>query len=94
MFSTIQDYIKRDGVMAKNNYVESNKIILVGWMDRVLDQTLNKRTFIWRFRAIGIWHVNFKAMDEKTQPSEIYIIKPYNALNQKQNNSNDVDLNI
>jgi len=36
MFSTIQDYIKRDGVMAKNNYVESNKIILVGWMDRVL----------------------------------------------------------
>jgi hypothetical protein len=94
MFSTIQDYIKRDGVMAKNNYVESNKIILVGWMDRVLDQTLNKRTFIWGFRAIGIWHVNFKAMDAKTQPSEIYITKPYNALNQKQNNSNDVDLNI
>jgi hypothetical protein len=30
-------------------------------------------------------------MDAKTQPSEIYITEPYNALNWKQNNSNDVD---
>ncbi len=30
-------------------------------------------------------------MDAKTQPSEIYITEPCNALNQKQNNSNDVD---
>jgi hypothetical protein len=30
-------------------------------------------------------------MDAKTQPNEIYIIEPYNALNWKQNNSNDVD---
>jgi len=32
--------------MAKNNYLESNKITLVGWMDKVLDQTFNKMTFI------------------------------------------------
>jgi len=32
--------------MAKNNYLDSNKIILVGWMDKILDQTMNKRTFI------------------------------------------------
>jgi hypothetical protein len=80
--------------MAKKNYLESNKIIFVGWMDKVLDQTLNKRTFMWRFRAIGIWPFNLTTMDAKTQPSEIYIAKPYNPLDQKQNNSNDVYLRI
>jgi len=85
---------ERDGAMAKNNYLKSNKITLVGWMDKVLDQTLNKRTFILRFWAIGIWPLNLKAMDAKTQLSEIYITKPYNALDQEQNNSNDVDLKI
>ncbi len=85
---------EKDGVTAKNNYLESKKITLEGWMDKVLDQTLNKTTFIWEFRAIGIWCFNLKAMDAKTQPSEIYISKSHNALQQKQNNSNDVDLNI
>jgi hypothetical protein len=33
-------------------------------------------------------------MDAKTQLNEIYITKPYNALDQEQNNSNDVDLKI
>jgi hypothetical protein len=37
---------ENDGAMAKNNYLISKKIILVGWMDKVFDQTLNKRTFI------------------------------------------------
>jgi hypothetical protein len=31
---------ERDGAMAKNNYLKSNKITLVGWMDKVLNQTL------------------------------------------------------
>jgi len=33
-------------------------------------------------------------MDAKTKPNEIYITKPYKALDQEQNNSNDVDLKI
>jgi hypothetical protein len=80
--------------MTKNNYLESNKIILIRWMDKVFDQPLNKRTFIWGFKAIGIWPFNLKAMDAKTQPCEIYITKPYKALDQEQNDSNDVDLKI
>jgi hypothetical protein len=80
--------------MAKNNYLISNKIILVGWMDKVFDQTLNKRTFIWGFKAIGIWPFNLKAIDAKTQLSEIYITKPYKAWDQEPNNSNDVNFKI
>jgi hypothetical protein len=37
---------EKDGAMAKNNYLESNKITLVGWMDKVINETLNKWTFI------------------------------------------------
>jgi hypothetical protein len=63
-------------------------------MDKVLDQTLNKKTVIWGVKVIGIWPFNLKTMDGRTQPSEIYITKPYNALNQEQNNSNDTNLKI
>jgi len=66
--------------MARNNYLESNKMALVSWMDKVLDQTLNKWTFIWGVWAIEIWPFDLKAIDAKTQPSEIYITKPYHAL--------------
>jgi hypothetical protein len=37
---------EKDGAMARNNYLESNKIILVGLMDKILDQIMNKRTFV------------------------------------------------
>jgi hypothetical protein len=63
-------------------------------MDKLQDETLNKWNFIWGVRAIGIGPFNFKAMVVKTQPREIYITKPYNALDQEQNNSHNVDLKI
>jgi hypothetical protein len=37
---------EKDGAMAKNNYLESNKITLVGGMDKLQDETLNKWNFI------------------------------------------------
>jgi hypothetical protein len=52
--------------MAKNNYLEPNKITLAGHVDKALDQTLARRNFIWGLRAIRIWPFNLKAMDVKT----------------------------
>ncbi len=66
--------------MAKNNYLKPNKITLVGRVDKALNKLLPKRNFIWRFKGIKISPFNLKSMDAKTQPSEICIIKPYNAL--------------
>ncbi len=38
-----------------------------------LHQSLTKKNIKVGFKVIGIWYFNPKAMDNKTQPSEIYI---------------------
>jgi hypothetical protein len=61
---------KEDGMyMAKNNYVEPNKIALVGWVDKVLDHILIKKNITSKSKDIRIWPLNFKAMDEKNEPN-------------------------
>ncbi len=37
-----------------------------------LNQFLTKKNIKVGFKAIGIWHINPEAMDNKTQPSKIY----------------------
>jgi len=71
--------------MAKNNYVEPNKIALVGWIDSVLNHTLIKKNITLKSKAIRIWPLNFKAIDENNESNEIYTIKSNNhALDQEQ----------
>jgi hypothetical protein len=41
-----------DGAIAKKNYINTNKINLVTWMDKALDQSFTKKKI--RFRVCGI----------------------------------------
>jgi hypothetical protein len=34
---------ERDGAMVRNNYNEPNKVTLVRWVNKVLDQTFKKK---------------------------------------------------
>jgi len=47
---------EKDGAMAKNNYIESNKITLAGWVDKALDYALIRRNIILWFTKI--WPFN------------------------------------
>ncbi len=60
--------------MVNDNYTEPNKITLLGWVDKVLDQALTKKNIISRFKVIGIWPLNLKAMEEKIGLNKLYII--------------------
>jgi len=41
-------------------------------MDKALDQSLTKHNIRIGFRAIGIWPLNLRVMDNRTQPSNLY----------------------
>jgi hypothetical protein len=60
--------------MVNDNFIEPNKITLLGWVDKALDQTLTKKNIISRFRVIRFWPWNLKAMEEKTRFNSLYII--------------------
>jgi hypothetical protein len=40
--------------MVNDNFIEPNKITLLGWVDKALYQTLTKKNIISRFKVIGI----------------------------------------
>ncbi len=56
--------------MARNNYMELDKITLVGCMDQALNQSLTKQNIKPRFRATCIY--GFYNQDNRIQPSTIY----------------------
>ncbi len=62
----------RDAVMSKNNHMEPNKITLARWVDQAINQTFTNKNIKVGFKATGVWPFNPKAMDNKTQPLEIY----------------------
>jgi hypothetical protein len=64
---------EKDYAMVNDNFTEPNKITLLGWVDKALDQTLTKKNIISRFKVIGIQPLNLKAMEEKTRLSSLYI---------------------
>jgi len=74
--------------------MEPYKITLVGWVDQTLKQSLKKIKIKSRFKATCIWPFNPKAMDNKTQLSQIYITKPINDQGSEDNTMDDeVDQN-
>jgi hypothetical protein len=63
---------ERDGAMVKINYMELNKITLVIWVNKAFNQSLTKHSIKFGFKVCKIWPLNPKAMEVKTNPSNIY----------------------
>jgi len=45
---------KKNFTMAKNNYLEPNKVTLATWVDKALQQSLKKKNIKLRFKVYGI----------------------------------------
>jgi hypothetical protein len=45
---------KRKSAMAKNNYLEPNKVTLAAWVAKALQQSLKKENIKFRFKVYGI----------------------------------------
>jgi len=58
--------------MINRNYIEPEKILLVGWVDKILNQALSRKNIILKFKSKGIWPLDHKAMDERTRPKNLY----------------------
>jgi hypothetical protein len=58
--------------MAKNIFLQLDKIILVEWVDKALQQSLKKENIKFGFRVYEIWPLNFIAMAIKFGPSEVF----------------------
>ncbi len=56
-----------------NKYNEPSKIILVGWVNKTLDQA-NQEFITLGFKITSIQSFNLKAMDEKISYNNIYTI--------------------
>jgi hypothetical protein len=65
---------EKDTTMINRNYIELKKIVLVGWVDKALDQAPSRKNIISRFKSIRIWPLDPKVMDERTDPNSLYII--------------------
>jgi hypothetical protein len=60
--------------MVRRKFIKPNKITLVRWVDLALDLTLTRKNIMLRFKVIGIWPFNPRAMDLKTGPSTLYTL--------------------
>jgi hypothetical protein len=77
LFQTLQNKFQKNRVnaMVENNHCELNKCTFARLeVYKALDQSLSKKNIKSGFKAIGIQPLNPKAMDEKTKPSEVYMI--------------------
>jgi hypothetical protein len=61
--------------MVKNNHLKQDKVTLASWVDKTLDQSLSKKNILSVFKAIGVWPLNPRAMDDNTKPSSLYIAR-------------------
>jgi len=59
--------------MAKNNFLELDKIILAKWMDKALQQSLKKENIKFGFKVCKFWPLNSTSMATKFSPSEVFI---------------------
>jgi hypothetical protein len=64
---------EQDAAMAKNNFLELDKITLVEWVDKALQQSSKNEKIKSRFRVCGIWPLNYAAMAGKFGSNEIFI---------------------
>jgi hypothetical protein len=53
-------------------YQELDKITLIRWVDKIIDQSLTKDNIRLGFKVTNILRLNPKATEEKTQMSMIY----------------------
>jgi hypothetical protein len=63
---------EKDVAMSKNNYMELDKITLIGWVDQALDKLITEQNIRFGFKVICIYFLNPKAMDNKLEPSNIF----------------------
>jgi hypothetical protein len=63
---------EKNVVMSKSNYMELDKITLIGWVDQALDKSITEQNIKFGFKVIGIYPLNLRAMDNKIEPSNIY----------------------
>ncbi len=66
---------ERNESMFKNNHREPDKVTLAGLVDRTFNRSLSKQNIKARFKTIGIWPLNSRAMDNQSRPSELYTTK-------------------
>jgi len=60
--------------MGSRNYIELDKITLVGWIDKALEQSLTRKKIILGFKGPRIWPLNPKAMDVKIGLNTLYTL--------------------
>jgi nitrate reductase NapE component len=60
--------------MAKNNYLELNKITLARWVDKASEHSLKKENINSRFKVFVIWPLNLVAMVGKFGSNELFIL--------------------
>jgi hypothetical protein len=61
--------------MFRNNYKKPDKVTLVGWVDKTLNQSLSKQNIKVGFKTTRIWPLNPMAMGNRSKPSELYIVE-------------------
>jgi hypothetical protein len=57
-----------DTTMINRNYIDPENVVLVGWVDKALDQALSRKNIILGFKSTRIWPLDPKAMDERIRP--------------------------
>jgi hypothetical protein len=65
---------EKNTTMVRRNYTKLDKIALMGWVDKALDQTFTKKKIMSRFKGTWIWPLNLKAINLKTSLSNIYTL--------------------
>jgi hypothetical protein len=63
---------EKDVAMSKSNYMELDKITLIGWVDQALDKSITKQNIRFGFKVIGIYPLSPRAMDNEIKLSSIY----------------------
>jgi hypothetical protein len=66
---------EKNTTMVWRNYIQLDKITLVGCVDKALDQTLTRKNTMLGFKGTRIFPLNPKAMDAKIGPSIIYTLQ-------------------
>jgi hypothetical protein len=58
--------------MAQSKFSEFDKIILIGWANKALNQSMTKKNIMSRFKVTRIWLFNPRDMDAKIGSTNIY----------------------
>jgi hypothetical protein len=59
--------------MARNNYLEPDKVMLAKWVDKALLQSLKKEIIKSGLKVCKIWSLNLTTMVGKFGPNEVFI---------------------